>query len=274
MFDWQHVVKLVAISLALILALAVIAPRPVHAQWSLGGITGAFNLVNQVANSILNFVNDTMRPLLTGIQTAAQALQGFLNQLRQLYEQVVWPLSEINRARSLAVRLIATFRDLLDDLYGIGVDSAQLSNGRRLEAVMRNRQVGDHAQLAAEFRRAFGALPTLTEVHHEERNLIDVDDALAIDQLMTLKMGDASAQRTLGAAEAIEDEATRMAPGTAAMSAAAASIAALQSQAHIQKMLAGQLRLEAARLAHETMALKRGAYFTRESRGKLTELNR
>lgn len=274
MFDWQHLVKLVAISLALILAIAVIAPRPVYAQLSLGGITGAFNLVNQVASNILSFINDTMRPLLTGIQTAAQALQGFLSQLRQLYEQVVWPLSEINRARSLAVRLIATFRDLLDDLYGIGVDSAQLSNGRRLEAVMRNRQVGDHAQLAFEFRRAFGALPASTEVHHEERNLIDVDDALAIDQLMTLKMGDASAHRTLSAAEVMEDEATRMAPGTAAMSAAAASIAALQSQAHIQKMLAGQLRLEAARLAHETMALKRGAYFTRESRGQLTELNR
>lgn len=65
-----------------------------------------------------------------------------------------------------------------------------------------------------------------------------------------------------------------MAPGSAAMSASAAYVAALQSQAHIQKMLAGQLRQEAARLAHDTMTLKRGANFTRESRSKVSELNK
>jgi hypothetical protein len=39
-------------------------------------------------------------------------------------------------------------------------------------------------------------------------------------------------------------------------------------------MLAGQLRQEAARLAHDTMTLKRGANFTRESRTKVSELNK
>ncbi len=139
---------------------------------------------------------------------------------------------------------------------------------------MRNRQTGDHAQLMSEFQRTFGSLPAPSEVHPQERNLIDVDDALAIGQLMTLKLGDASAEQTLRAAEAIEDEATRMAPGTAAIASAAAYIAAVQSQAHIQKMLAGQLRQEAARLAHDTMALKRGAVFARESRNKASELNK
>ena len=112
MFDWQHLTKLLAVSLALILALAIVAPQPAHAQFSLGGITGAFNLVNQVANNILSFINNTMRPLLEGVQSAAQALQGFLNQLRNLWEQVVWPLSEINRARNLAANLIAAFRGM------------------------------------------------------------------------------------------------------------------------------------------------------------------
>jgi hypothetical protein len=139
---------------------------------------------------------------------------------------------------------------------------------------MRNRQVNDQGQLATAFRQTFGALPAPVDVHPEERNLIDVDDALAIDQLMTLKMGDASADQVLQAAEAIEDEATRLAPGTAAMVSATAYIASVQSQAHMQKMIAGQLRQEAARIAHDTMILKRGATFTRESRNKMTELNR
>ncbi len=274
MLDWQHLMKLTAISLALLLAFAVAVPQPAHAQLSLGGITGAFNLVSQAANGILTFINNTMRPLLEGVQASAQALQGFLNQLRNLWEQIVWPLSEISRARGLAANLIATFRGMLNNLYSIGVNSAQLTNPSRLESVMRNRQTGDHAQLMSEFQRTFGALPAPSEVHPQERNLIDVDDALAIGQLMTLKLGDASAEQTLRAAEAIEDEATRMAPGTAAMASAAAYIAAVQSQAHIQKMLAGQLRQEAARLAHDTMALKRGAVFARESRNKASELNK
>lgn len=281
MFDFHLIPKIIAVGLALVLTLGIIVPVPAYAQFNLGAITGIFNTVNQVANSVLNFINNTMRPLLDGIQSGAQALQGLLGQLRNLWEQVVWPVSEINRARAIAQQMIATFRGLLNNLYSVGVNSAQLPNPVRLETVMRNRATNDHAQLLSEFQRTFGSLPAPTDVHPQERNLIDVDDALAVDQLMTLKMGDASADQALQAAEAIEDEATRMAPGTAAMSAAAAYIAAVQSQAHIhqsqahiQKMIAGQLRQEAARLAHDTMFLKRGATFTRESRTKVTELNR
>ena len=208
-----------------------------------------------------------------GIQSATQALQSFLGQLRNLWEQVVWPISEINRAKALAQQLIATFRNLLSNLYSIGVNSAQLPNSARLESVMRNHQVADQGQLVSAFQQTFGALPAPADVHPEERNLIDADDALAEDQLMTLKMGDAAADQVLQAAQAIEDEATRMAPGTAAMLSAAAYIASVESQAHMQKMIAGQMRQEAARLAHDTMTLKRGAAFTRDSRNTMTELN-
>ena len=267
--------KVMVCGLALTLAFAMVIPQPALAQVNpFGGITAIFNTVNQVANNILSFINNTMRPLLDGIQSAAQALRGFLDQLRNLWEQIVWPISEINRARALAQQLIGTFRGLLNTLYSVGVNSAQLPNPSRLEDLMRNRQIGDHGQLVAAYQQTFGTRPPPADVHVEERNLIDVDDALAIDQLMTLKMGDAAADRVLQAAEAIEDEATRLAPGTAAMVSAAAYIASVQSQAHMQKMIAGQMRQEAARLAHETMLLKRGAVFTRESRTKVTELNR
>lgn len=267
--------KVMVCGLVLTLAFAMVAPQPALAQINpFGGITAIFNTVNQVANNILGFINNTMRPLLEGIQSATQALRGFLDQLRNLWEQIVWPISEINRARALAQQLIGTFRGLLNSLYSIGVNSAQLPNPSRLEDLMRNRQVGDHGQLVAAYQQTFGTLPPPADVHLEERNLIDVDDALAIDQLMTLKMGDAAADQVLQAAEAIEDEATRLAPGTAAIVSAAAYIASVQSQAHMQKMIAGQMRQEAARLAHETMLLKRGAVFTRESRTKVTELNR
>jgi hypothetical protein len=264
--------KMLVVGLTLLLTMCIVIPQPAYAQF--GGLPGAFTAITNIANQVLNFINNTMRPILEGVQSAAQTIQSFLAQLRNLWEQVVWPMAEINRARALATQLIGMFRGSLNTLYAIGVYGAQLPNPVALENVMRNRRVTDHGALVAAYQQTFGALPAAADVHPQERDLIDVDDALAIDQLMTLKMGDASADRTLEAAQAIENEATQMAPGTAAMASAAAYIAVVQSQAHVQKMISGQLRQEAARLAHDTMALKRSAVFTRESRTKTQEMNR
>jgi hypothetical protein len=264
--------RILALGVVALLIFALLTPQPAFAQF--GGLAGLLSLVNQAANSILNFITGTMGPLLQGIQSAAQALQSFLNQLLILWEQVVWPASQINGAHALAQQLIGTFRALLNNLYATGVNSAQLPNPIQLEGVMRDHQVNDHAQLVASFQQTYGTLPLPADAHPEERNLIDADDALAIDQLMTLKMADAAADQMIQAAQAIEDESTRTAPGTAAMLSAAAYIASVESQAYMQKMLAGQLRQEAARLAHDTMSLKRSAWFARDSRNNITDLNR
>jgi hypothetical protein len=266
-------IRLLALTLTVVLLCGMLAPQPAYAQ-GFGGLTAIFNAINGVASSVLTFINNTMRPLLEGIRTASNQLQSFLGQLRNLWEQIVWPIGEIDRIRGLAQQLISQFQVRMRVLYFTGVDSAQLPNPASLEGIVRNRQVNDHTDLVAAYARTYGALPAATDAHPEERNLADVDDAMAINQLMTLKQADAGADQTLLAAEAIEEEATRMAPGTAAYASAAAYIAAVQSQAHMQKMIAGQLRQEAARLAHETMLLKRGAAFTRESRNKMTEMNR
>ena len=115
---------------------------------------------------------------------------------------------------------------------------------------------------------------SVADAHPQERDLTDVDDAMAIDHLMMLKMADAGADQAVAAAGAIAGHGLVVAPGTAAYSTAAAHIATLQSNAHIQKMIASALRQEAARLGHDTMTVKRSATFTRESRSKATELNR
>jgi hypothetical protein len=107
--------RVAALLLVALLFCAMVAPQPAYAQLGgLGAIPNIFNTVNQVANNILNFIQNTMRPLLQGIQSAAQALQNFLSQLRNLWEQIVWPIAEINRAKALAQQLIGTFRGLLN----------------------------------------------------------------------------------------------------------------------------------------------------------------
>ena len=267
--------KLLALALVGILLMGMVAPQPAYAQGGLlSGITGILNGLNGAATALQNFINNVMRPILESIRTASSMVQNILGTLRNFFEQVVWPVAEINRIRALVQQLIALFSGALNSLYGINVSSAQLPNPRQLETIMRNKNPGDLAALRTAFVQTYGAVPAVADAHPQERDLTDVDDAMAIDHLMMLKMADAGADQALAAAGAIASHGLVVAPGTAAYSTAAAHIATLQSNAHIQKMIASALRQEAARLGHDTMTVKRGATFTRESRSKATELNR
>jgi len=91
---------------------------------------------------------------------------------------------------------------------------------------------------------------------------MDMDDALAVDNLKTLKASDAADDLTLQAANSIEGAAGRAAPGSAPFLTATTVVTSIQSQALTQMMLAAELRQEAARLAHENALRKRGATMT------------
>lgn len=267
--------RLIAIAMIVIVLLGMVAPQPASAQGGLfSGLSGILNMVNSAATALQSFISNVMRPILESIRNAATMAQSFLGGLRRLFEEIVWPLGEIGRVRSLVRQLMDLFSGPLHGLYGVNVNSAQLPNPRQLEGVMRNRSPGDLAALRTAFVRTYGAVPAVGEAHQQERDLIDVDDAMAVDHLMMLKMADAGADRTVTAAEAIAGHGLIVAPGTAGYSTAAAHIATLQSNAHMQKMVASALRQEAARLGHDTMALKRSATFTRESRSTATQLAR
>ena len=267
--------KALAVALVSILMVVMVAPQPAYAQGGLlSGITGILSALNGATAALQNFIDNVMRPILQSISAASSAVQNILGALRNFFEQVVWPVAEINRIRGLVQQLIAQFSGALNTLYGTNVSSAQLPNPRQLETIMRNRSPGDLAALRTAFVQTYGPVPAVADAHPQERDLMDVDDAMTIDHLMMLKLADAGADQTVAAAGAIQSHGLVVAPGTAAYSTAAAHIATLESNAHIQKMIASALRLEAARLGHDTMTVKRSATFTRESRSKTTELNR
>lgn len=268
-------IKAMAVVVVSILMVGMVVPQPAYAQGGLlSGITGILGGLNSAVTALQSFINNVMRPILESIRAASAAVQTILSTLRDFFEQVVWPIAEINRIRGLVQQLIGLFTGVLNGLYSINVNSAQLPNPRQLEAIMRNKNPGDLAALRSAFVQTYGAVPRAADAHQQERDLIDVDDAMSIDHLMMLKMADAGADQTVAAAGAIQEHGLVVAPGTAAYSTAAAHIATLQSNAHIQKMIASALRQEAARLGHDTMAVKRSATFTRESRAKTTELSR
>ena len=236
--------QVVAVTLIGILAVTLVAPQPAEAQDLWSAITAVLNAINGVIKTGLNAINS--------VRTA----------ISNLYQQVTWPLSLIKQARNLVTQMVGQYRGLMRNIFQINLHSATLRNPAALESLMRNHQTGDFASLVGSYGSTYGGVVPASLASPEDRAMMDMDDALALDSLKTTKATDSADDLTLQAADAIEDEASQAAPGSAPFLTASAVVATIQSQALTQKMLAAQLRQEAARIAHENAYRKRGATLT------------
>jgi len=237
--------QVLALTLAASLAIALVNPPTTHAQASL--ITAI--------QSVLNVINGR-------IQTAMTAINKVRSTINKYYQEAVWPVALTNQARALVTQMIGQYRGLMQNIFSINLKSATLPNPIALENVMRNHQTGDLAALTTSFGNTYGSVPTTTAASPADRTMMDMDDALAMDNFKTLKESDSADDLMLQAADNIEDQASQAAPGSAPFLTATAVAASIQSQALTQKMLAAELRQEAARLAHENALRKRGATIT------------
>ena len=235
--NWRRVV---GVTLIATVSIGMVFPPPAYAQFGLlGGI-----------QNILNIINGAIRSVLSTIGTISQSIEA-------LHQQIVWPVQLINRARNAIASVIAQFRRAMDSIYRLPVSSATLPNPSALEAIVRNRQTSDFSALSQSYYQAFGALPPADRADPLARNMMDIDDSLALNTLKTSKATDQVGDLILESGNQIEDEARLAAPGSAPFLTASAMAANIQSQAMMQKMLAAMLRQEAARIAHENAVRKR-----------------
>lgn len=250
--DWRQVL---ALTLAGALVLALVSPPSAQAQASLVAAIQA----------VLNAINGT-------IQTALNAIHSVRSTIQQLYEEDAWSASLIRRAKALVTQMIRQYRSLMQGIYSMNLKSARLAAPMALENVMRNHQTNDLSELTTSFGDTFGSVPTATASSPADRTMMDMDDALAMDSLKTLKESDAADDLALQAANNIEDQASQAAPGSAPFITATAVAASIQSEALTQKMLAAELRQEAGRLAHQNALRKRGATITGEVNSQILNL--
>jgi hypothetical protein len=237
--------QVLALTLAGVLAVALVAPPTAQAQGS---------LVTAI-QSVLNVINGLIKTALNSINSVRTAISNF-------YKQATWPVALINQAKAMVTQMIGQYRSVMQNIFSINLKSATLPNPTALENAMRNHQTNDFASLTTSFGSTYGSVPNTTAASPADRTMIDMDDALAVDNLKTLKMSDAADDLTLQAANSIENAASQAAPGSAPFLTATAVVASIESQALTQKMLAAELRQEAARLAHENALRKRGATMT------------
>jgi hypothetical protein len=237
--------QVLALALVGTTAAVLVAPPRAQAQDSIvGAIQAVLNVINGIIQTALNSINS--------VRTA----------INNFYQSVTWPVQMINQARAQVTQMITQYRNLMQGILNINLSSATLPATQRLERIMRNQQTGDFGTLTNEYGNAYGPVPAVSAASPADRAMTDMDDALALDNLKALKETDEAGNLTLQAADQLEDAASQAAPGSAPFLTASAVVASIQSQAVTQKMLAAELRQEAARLAHENALRKHGATST------------
>ena len=242
----------IAVLLVMLIGFGLIAPQPAVAQIGALGVAAA-------AAAVVALITNTIGALFGTANGLLGSINNFLQALVNLWENIVYPIALINQTRMMVTQLIAQFRGLITAIDNINVRSATLPNPSALEAIMRNGSIADFGQFNQTYRTTYQQLPPVTDIDPGDRQRVDMSDALAMDTLKTLKASDDVVNQTLQASQIIEDEAAQAAPGSAAYLAGAGMVAAVENQAMMQRMLAAELREEAAILAHTNAIRKRQA---------------
>ncbi len=219
----------------------------------------------QLLVTITNTLKGDIGQVLGGIQKVNSARQS-------LQQQVVWPLTAINQAKNSVLQVRSQFSGLANQVHAIEVSSATLANPQQLEAVLRTNQAANAGSIQPAYLKIYGAVPSVTEAAAADRNLMDIDDAMAAGSLKTAAISGQASEQMLGVADSLERQSALTSPGAAPLLTAQAQVANLQNQAFLQKMLAAELRQEAARLAHDNATLKSGAVANRNLRNNMQQI--
>lgn len=248
--------RVVAVTVAgVLVSTLVVAPPAAEAQ---GGII-------QAIQAVLNVINGVIHTALNAINTVRTAINN-------LYQNQIWPVQLISQARAQVAQMINQYRSLMAGILSINLRSATLPTPQSLENAIRDHQVNNFSVLSQAFGSTYGAIPPSTDASQADRDMSDMDDALTLDSLKTLKVSDSAADLELEAANSIETSASQAAPGSAPFLTASAVASSIRSQALTQKMLAAELRQEAAHIAHQNGFRKRGAAFSTQLRGVIMNL--
>ena len=275
---WSILVRNRTRLIALLLIVSFLTPQPANAQFGfliglINIVTSGMNTLNNVMTSVNNALRNVIGPILQQINSIMTAAQQIMGAIFDFQRNVIYPQQAIDRARALVGQvqgIYATIRGI----WNVIVRSATLPNPRQLEAVLLSRDAGQIGAVGGNFSAVYTPLPTATEAHPAQRDLIDSSDAAAQAAMKRAIAADAIADQELAAAEQMMTALQSTAPGTAEMIGAQAGAWLVRSHAYTQQAMAELMRIRTIELAAQSARMKESARFTRETRKKLTELNK
>jgi hypothetical protein len=219
--------------------------------------------------SLLTTITSTLQ---NGVGKVLSGIQSINSTVRNFEQQVVWPITLINQTRAEVSQVRAQFSSLASQIQSVPTNSASLVKPSQLETLLRSQRAGNLGQISASYTQVYQALPQPNQATATQGNLMDVDDAFALGALKTATASDQASQQMLSVADGLEQQAAVSAPGSASILTAQAQAANLQNQAMLQKLLAAELRQEAARLAHANALRKQSADANRDLRNNIQQI--
>jgi hypothetical protein len=219
--------------------------------------------------SLFQNITHTLQGPIGGVLNEMQKLNVAINNFRQ---QIIWPLSLISQTRSFLSATRARYTGLMSQIEGIKNTSATLALPIELESLFRSAQAGTITQIPTIYMKVYQPVSQTGMAQPLQRNLMDMDDAMAMDSLKTAMVSDQNTQGMLALADSLEQQAIGAAPGTAAMITAQARVADLETQAQLAKMLAAQLREEGTKLAHQNAVLKQSSVSTQNLQNRIQQV--
>jgi hypothetical protein len=227
---------------------------------------------NAGVQDIISLLTTITSTLQNGVGQVLSGIQSINTTVRNFEQQVVWPITLINQTRAEVSQVRAQFSNLASQIQSIPTNSASLVNPAQLETLLRSQRATNLGQIGTSYTHVYQALPQPNQATATQRNLMDVDDAFALGALKTATASDQASQQMLSVADGLEQQAAVSAPGSASILTAQAQAANLQNQAMLQKLLAAELRQEAARLAHANALLKQSADANKDLRNNLRQI--
>jgi len=221
--------------------------------------------------SLIKTITDTLQNAVGSVLGEIHDVQTAINDYRQ---QIIWPITDLNQIRAFVGATREQYTGLVSQIENIKNDSASLANPKQLESALRSSGGGGLDQFAQLYTKVYANLPNENAARQIHRDMMDIDDALAMDALKTSVVSDQATGRIVSLADSLEEQSISAAPGSAPILTAQARITDLVTQAHMAKLLAAELRQEAAKLAHQNVLLKQSAAATRTLQDQIQQVLR
>lgn len=198
----------------------------------------------------------TISRLLTN---AVAAPLGSIQQLEQntatFEQQVVFPLSAINQARSFAVQAQGLFSQMRQ-ISQLSVASATLPTPQQLEGTLLSASPGSVPQVTSNYSALYGPVMPASDAPQNVRDFVDMTDGEAQAAMKKAVEIDALANLELQAAEQINEQLQTAAPGSAAILEAQTSAWVVRANAYTQSAMAELVRVRSIELANQSARMK------------------
>jgi hypothetical protein len=228
---------------ASVLGIAMLLPVSAHA--------GIFDVFSEIFGTIQSDIGSSLK-----------SINQLTQQVQQLYQTTMWPLSALNQARGFVANSITAFRSQMNQIFSTQFTSAVTAGPQQFESILHSRLSAQIPALGASFTANYGSIPQQNSAAPQDLLMMDMDDALGQENLKTTLIADQGADTILQTANQMENQVATTTPGSNPYLTAQAQVSNLRCQAYLQKMLAAQLRQEAGRIAHDNALLKRRTTIT------------